>query len=205
MATIHWKSATKGDWATAARWAGGVAPGASDDVFIDPAGTYGVTINGAEAAHAFTLDDAGATVAVKGTLTLGSTLDLANGEFDLNSGGAIVGGTLSATGGAFVWNGGTLSGVTFKGPLNVNGALNIKDGLKLTGAGGTGAGVLNLTGDVLHVVAGEALDNATLNISGGTPCRRLGRFRPKSDLRRTPTHHWEKRFHRRHRRQCWIH
>jgi hypothetical protein len=173
MAAISWASGQSGDWTTAADWTGGVVPGAGDDVTIAAAGTYTVTISTADEAHSLTLDDAKATVSDTGTLTLGTKLTLTAGTFALDSAGMIVGGTLSATGGVFAWDGGALAGVTYDGTLNLsvaNASLIVTGGFTATGAGGVGAGTINVTGNAatLRVAGGETLDNATLNI-GATP------------------------------------
>jgi hypothetical protein len=188
LAEIHWASPVNGDFSTAADWSGGVVPGPGDDAFIDPSGTYAVTISTPESVQSLTVNDAGATAVDNGALTVGKTLMLTAGTLQLNPGGSIVGGTLSATGGAFVWKGeytgsafigGTLSGVTYDGVLNLSAPgsdLEISDGLTLTGADGTGPGVIDLTGDSspfdnsnLTVTDTETLDNATLDIGNENP------------------------------------
>jgi len=174
MATIQWASGVSGHWETAADWSGGTVPGAGDDVIIDAPGTYGVTIKTREAADSLTINDAKATVFCKNPLTIGGTLTVAAGKFDVDGNspvsGGIIGGTLRATGGEFLWNGGFLSGVTYEGTLDLSApsALIISDGLKVTGADGTGPGVINLTGagSTLYIGDTETLDNATLNIGG---------------------------------------
>jgi hypothetical protein len=173
MAAIHWKSAISGDWATAANWSSGTVPGAGDDVTISVAGTYTVTITDNEAAHSLTLDDADATVVIgnggNNTFTVGTTLSLTAGTLQLNQGATISGGTLSATGGAFDWNGGELSGVTYDGALNMTSgrAFLYVNGLTLKGANGTGAGTINMGGqyDARLLAFGGTLDNATVNMS----------------------------------------
>jgi fibronectin-binding autotransporter adhesin len=185
MATIHW-GGKSGDWSTKADWTGGVVPGAGDDAYIDASGAYTVTIDSAEAAHSLTVNDAKATVTDSSSLTIGTTLTVAAGTFELNSGGTINGGTLSATGGAFQFNNGTLSDVTYEGTLVDSYYLTITDGLVVTGAGGTGPGTIDVTQN-FFVTGGETLDNATLDIgatnggstfdvsnAGGNPTLTLG-------------------------------
>jgi hypothetical protein len=175
MAAIHWKSAISGDWGTAANWSSGTVPGAGDDVTISIAGTYTVTISDNEAAHSLTLNDAGATVVIGNggvnTFSVGTTLSLAAGTLQLNQGAKIVGGTLSATGGAFNWAGGELLGVTYEGALNMTSgrAGLVVSNLTLKGVNGTGPGTINMGGqyDAVLSVAGGTLDNATVNMSDG--------------------------------------
>ncbi len=173
MALIKWLSGVSGNWTNAADWAGGIVPGAADDVTIDASGVYGVTISSADAAHSLTLNDPTATLSIVngGTLTLGTTLTANFGTVDLY-GGVIAGGTLSATGGKFLWDG-TVEGVTVDGTIDLSG-VNARlfvtgGGLVDKGAHGTGAGTILLTGgdSELGVEASETLDNATLDIGNG--------------------------------------
>ncbi|MEO8926042.1 MAG: hypothetical protein ABI306_02665, partial [Caulobacteraceae bacterium] len=143
MAAISWASGTPGDWKTAADWRGGIEPGAADDVTIDAAGTYAVTISVPEAAHSLTVNDAGSTIVDDAVLSLGSTLTLTAGTFQLNAGGVIKGGSLSATGGVFQWNGGTLNGVTYLGALDLSAAHSLLN----VGAQGLTTNMIDLTGN----------------------------------------------------------
>ena len=169
MAAIEWKSGVSGNWDTATDWSGGVVPGAGDDVTIDAPGAFAVTISSADAAHSLTLDNATATIVDTGTLSVGSTLVLTAGTFDLDSGGEIRGGTLSASGGAFEFNGGTLDDVTFDGVLSVTGALGLQvmGNLTVRSAGGDGDGVVDVAGGVLLFDNPQTFDNATVNLSDG--------------------------------------
>ena len=150
MALIKWLSGVSGNWTNAGDWAGGMVPGAADDVTIDASGVYGVTISSADAAHSLTLNDPTATLSILngGTLTLGTTLTANFGTVDLY-GGVIAGGTLAATGGKFLWDG-TVSGVTVDGTIDlsaINARLSVTGGgLTDKGAHGTGAGTILLTG-----------------------------------------------------------
>ena len=169
MSTIHWGGAVSGDWATATDWSTGTIPGSGDDVFIDPSGTYTVTIDDAEAANSLTVNDTGATVADNNTLTIGTTLAVSAGTFELNSGGTVAGGTLSANGGVFAFDGGTLSGVTYEGAIalaHFEAALTLTGTVTMTGADGTGAGAINDIGASSQLVlAGAAtIDNATIDL-----------------------------------------
>jgi hypothetical protein len=168
MATIHWKNGAAGDWAVAANWDTGAMPTSLDAVTIDAPGTYTATISGADAAQSLTLNDAGATVMDTGTLTLAGALTVAAGTFDLAAGGIVNGGTLSATGGSFAWNGGTLSGSTYQGTLDLTAAgasLTVANGLTATGAGGAGAGTINADGlaTSLTFAGTQTIDNVTIN------------------------------------------
>jgi hypothetical protein len=172
MTAIKWKSGVKGDWATAADWSTETVPGAADDVTIDVAGKFTVTINSAEAAHSLTLNNTTATVADNSTLMIGSMPSLSAGTFQLNSAGVVSGGTINSTGGVFQINGGALNGVTFDGTLNL--ALNYAylhvggGGLITNGVGGVGKGTVNITGKYSEIIfAGtQTFDNATVSLGG---------------------------------------
>jgi hypothetical protein len=173
MATLHWRSGVTGDWATGADWDLGLAPAAGDLALIDAAGVYTVTITAPEAVQSLTVNDAGATVVDSSTLTVGGALTVAAGVFDLAAGGVVSGGTLSATGGSFAWNGGALSGVTYQGPLDLTAAgatLLVDTSLVVTGAGGVGSGVINANGAAAQLTINGALtlDNLTLNVGSKT-------------------------------------
>jgi hypothetical protein len=191
MPDVSW-GAGNGSFSDGADWSGDTVPDAADTAVINMGGTYTVTVSGAQTAGSLTVDDASATIADNSALTVGTSLTLTAGKFDLNSGGQIDGGTISATGGAFAWDGGLLSGVKYEGTLSLTAAsaqLFVAGGLTATGSGGTGSGSISLTGSgaTLIVTGGETLDEATVNIgsaggdtlelndtSGQTPTLNLG-------------------------------
>lgn len=169
MTTIHWKTAANGDWSKASAWSTGKAPGASDDAVIDASGAaaYAVTISKAQSVQSLTINGANALVDDKSTLTLNGALTVTAGVFQLDSGGVLNGGTLSATGGSILFSGGTLSGVAYQGTMNIDfgGSVHVSGGLTLTGAGGTGSGTITIgSNSEMWVAGGETLDNATLNM-----------------------------------------
>jgi hypothetical protein len=169
MATIHWRDGRSfGYWSEAGQWSGDQVPTASDDAVINRPGAYKVFILKAASAKSLTVTDSEATVIDETSLTLGSTLDLTRGTLELVGGGEIVGGTLRASHGTFDWVYGTLSGVTFEGPLNLteqNSVLHIEGGLTVTAASGAGPGVINAGNEAdLDVAGGVTLDDATLNL-----------------------------------------
>jgi hypothetical protein len=175
MTAIHWTNSTGGDFADGADWSGGVVPGAGDNAVIDASGTYTVTLVSAEAVQSLVLNDRGATVSLGNgaDLTLGSNLTLKAGHFDFNAGATITGGTLRAKGGKFIWNGVTLNGVTYDGPLNLSkrgSSLRIGPlGLVLAGSDGSGPGTANLSGDSQISFSGtQTVDNATINLNDST-------------------------------------
>ncbi len=151
-----WTNSAGGTWSTAADWSTGAVPDASSNATIAASGTYAVSIDAAAAANALTIDDSGATVTDTAKLAIGTTLAVTAGTFVLGNGGAIVGGTISTgASGVFdvaystlssVQDMGTLSGVTYQGTLDVASAtLTVLNGINLTGAGGSGEAILNLS------------------------------------------------------------
>ena len=104
-----------------------------------------------------------------GTLTLGGTLNESSGSITLSSDGTISGGTLDVTGGAFNWDGGTLSGVTYEGMLNLIGSSAtgfVTNGLTMAGSSGSGPGTINVTGPNASLDFGnsETVGNVTINL-----------------------------------------
>src|SRR6266567_1563728 len=108
MATYQWiTNSGTSDWSVSANWSPASVPGAADSATIGVAGTVTVTVTAAESVGSLTLADANATVSLTNSLTLGSTLDVTAGKFDLKSGGTIVGGTITGLG--VLSQGGTLT------------------------------------------------------------------------------------------------
>ena len=74
----------------------------------------------------------------------------------------------------WTYPGGTLDGVAYQGTLDLtasNSWLTITGGTTFSGAGGVGAGTINLSGNanqnsILEVLGTGTLDNATVNIGG---------------------------------------
>jgi hypothetical protein len=178
MATLHWLNGAGGSWDVATNWDLGSVPLASDIALIDAPGVYSVAITAADAVQSLTLNDAGATVVDTGSLALTGALTATAGTFDLAAGGVVSGGTLSATGGSFAWNGGTLSGATYQGALDLTAAgasLSVANGLTATGTGGVGPGTINADGSAtsLTFLGTQTIDNVTINAgnlagTGGT-------------------------------------
>lgn len=101
------------------------------------------------------LNNAGATQNVGAGTALGT----------VTLGGTIAGGTIHDAGSGFVFNSGTLDGVTYQGTLDMSAdyaTLSIRDGITLNGSGGSGPGTANLTGNYSHlyVVGTTALTQA---------------------------------------------
>ena len=111
------------------------------------------------------LDNTGATLDVGSGTQLG-TVTLVNG-------GTISRGTIVDQGGGFAFSGGTLSDVTYQGPLelmNPGEQATISNGLTVTGTGGSSPGTIDLTGAgaSLDFATTETLDNVTMNIGNAT-------------------------------------
>ena len=165
---INWAHGVNGDWTTGADWSGGVAPGALDSVTINAAGTYEVTLFTAAAAASLIINDAGATFYDAGSLGLTGTLALQAGTLALAY-GAINGGTLALSGGTLLEGGGLLNKVAVQGTLDMsrsNSDLLVENGMLLSGAGGSGAGSVTLTGGYadLAFLGSQTLDHATISI-----------------------------------------
>ena len=90
------------------------------------------------------------------------------GTISLISSGIVSGGTiLDNNGDGFAFDGRTLDGVTYQGPLeliNTGDRVTIAHGLIVTGAGGSLPGTIDLTGAAAILDLAGTLDNVTLNI-----------------------------------------
>jgi hypothetical protein len=99
-----------------------------------------------------------------GTVTLGGS-GLASG--------VITGGVIANAGSGMVFNEGTLDGVTFEGPLNLDSGMAhvfiTSKGLIVEGAGGAGKGVVNITSSFGEISFHntQTFTNATINLGGG--------------------------------------
>jgi fibronectin-binding autotransporter adhesin len=181
-----WVSGVDGDWNESGDWDNGVPSTSDASVTIDAtaAGPYTVTIASDEgfAVDSVTLNNAHATLAVAGTLTLGGGFDIAAGKITGSgnlfvSGGSIGGGTVS------VANQSISGTVTLSSALTDSGAVALGSSgsdtlalgantLKLTGTGSTvagtltGAGMLALAGGSQAVNSGASLGMAKLGMSG---------------------------------------
>src|SRR5207244_7132101 len=56
---ITWLNPVNGNWSDGAKWSGGVAPGPGDDVSIDNAGTFTVTLHVPASLHGLSLGASG--------------------------------------------------------------------------------------------------------------------------------------------------
>ena len=125
-----------------------------------------------------TLNHTGGIVNVTGTLndadaTLNVGTGTALGTLTLVSGGTIETGTIADSGSGLAFTGGTLSGVAYDGTMNLSSnssSVTVTNGLTMAGFGGTGAGIINLTGQssILYAEGTETLNNATLNIGNNS-------------------------------------
>jgi hypothetical protein len=178
-ANVHWTNPAGGNWSDPANW-GGTAPALGDNVFIDLAGTYTVTLDVSPNLGSLTLG------AASGTQTLSSdtqTMNLtassqvgANGELVMINGTIIMsGGNRTFTNSGALWVFGTSSissggGVFFSNPI---GAIIHIEGNTLDGAasltintGFTNAGMIELTNSAANQSAALNITNGTLTNTG---------------------------------------
>jgi hypothetical protein len=114
----------------------------------------------------------GATVGISGNLTnTGATLILGSGSAlgAVSLSGTITGGTIADAGGGILADYGTLNGVAYQGVLTLsasNALLYAMGNLSFKGAGGSGAGTIDLTGNgaALIYLGTSNLNNITINI-----------------------------------------
>jgi autotransporter passenger strand-loop-strand repeat protein len=169
LASDSWKAAVTGDWDVGSNWTLGVSPTLSTSATIAASGVYTVTIDTSVLTNALLFNDSFGTVSDTGTLSVATTLNINAGTFALS--GSVVGGTVTVgSQGLLLATGGTLSGVTYDGPLNLgtnNESLTLAGGTSLTGSAGSGAGTLSLSGYNQSVVVSGALSSAvSINETG---------------------------------------
>jgi hypothetical protein len=121
------------------------------------------------------ISNSGGTIYLETTLNnSGETLNGSGslGELTLDD-GIISGGTVTSAGVAFV--SGTLSGVTFDGPLNLTSSsseqsVDLADGTTVVGSSGSGPGAINVTGDnsVLVFDNSQTVTEETINLGNSS-------------------------------------
>jgi len=160
MTSFTWNVGS-GNWDLGSNWTPTGPPTATDTATISATGTYAVTINSADVAQTVILDSAGATIDdTAGSLTVGGTLGIDTGTYDL------MGGTLTADH-IRIQHGGLLEGsgtigatVTNNGVIDVSsGTLDFERQVNSSSKGGTE----NVSGDALlefnkKVFAGQDID-----------------------------------------------
>ena len=171
MSIDTWLGAS-GDWNLTTDWANGAPPSATDTALIAAPGNYLVTLFGTAAVGGLTMAASGAEFYDAGALALSGTLALQSGTLALAY-GAIDGGTLALSGGTFQTTGGTLDGVAVQGTLDLsaaNSTLFVRDGMTLSGAGGSGAGSIALTGGyaALDFIGSQTLNNTTVSFGASS-------------------------------------
>ncbi|HEV2296874.1 MAG TPA: hypothetical protein VGR35_23745 [Tepidisphaeraceae bacterium] len=121
----HWTSAVNGNWNDATKWStpsfpnnGSPNPGDTYNAFIEPDGTYTVTMNAPVAVHDLTFDAVGATFLQPSALTLTGGLNVNAGTYRLAYTN-INGGSVIVAPGATFNMAGTLVNSTFTGVANV--------------------------------------------------------------------------------------
>ncbi len=163
----------------ASDWNPGSAPnGSTADAVIAAPGLYTVTYNSldnADLLDSVTIAAGDATLAVSALLTLGGSqhlLAVQAGTLAL-VGGDIQNATVSLTGGvASFANSDTLDHVTWQGRLSPGGGTTLvfKNGLTVTGVGGTGFGTIDLLSGspILYELDSETLDNVAILMGGSS-------------------------------------
>jgi hypothetical protein len=167
VTTDSWQNGVSGDWSTGSCWSNGI-PSSSSTVSIGGSNGFVVTLLGTGTAAAMTLNAPQAEFYDAGALTLSGVLALQAGTFAL-AWGTLASATIDMEGGTFLSTGGMLSGDTVDGVLALTtsqSTLFVENGLGLTGASGSGAGSIALTGaySSLDFLGSQSLSNAQIAI-----------------------------------------
>jgi autotransporter passenger strand-loop-strand repeat protein len=148
---LHW-SGVSSDWSASQDWTDGREPDATANAIFDANLAYAVTISGQQTALSVALASPGATVQDGGALSVGESVTVAGGLFEIDSGGAlsaaqivVSGGTLKIDAGATLTvEGGEVQGAVVdnstlvfdvSGSVNINGALTGSGTLVVSGGG----------------------------------------------------------------------
>jgi hypothetical protein len=131
---------------------------------ISPDGDGGVLAVGA-----LTLSGGALTINTAGLLILNGTLNQTGGSLTLNDGRTISGGTIDSTSETLAFDGGTLNGATFDGPLNLlapSASVHLANATTVVGSSGSGPGTINDTGrsSKLYVDNTQTISNTTINL-----------------------------------------
>lgn len=169
MVATNWKTVS-GDWGTATNWTNGVPDAPTTVANLAGSAAYTVTVGGGETFNVGTVNitDTNAALAINGTLTVKTLINLSAGVLTLS--GGIVGGAIKQSGtGSIAYANGSLDGVKLEGTMDLSASdaiVRIYDGLTLTGSAGTGAGIVNVTGSSaqLNFYGNQTIDTATINI-----------------------------------------
>ena len=156
MASIGWKTATSGNWTTAADWTGGAVPGSGDDVTLGLSGGYAVSITSPiTTVSTISITNSSATLLVQDVVTGLTSGDFTNsGTFDVD--------TNNGGGGSDLTIGGIL---TNSGTVNI-GTSNLSAATTVVAGGLSNTGALNLTG--------SASKEAILDITTAAPATWTG-------------------------------
>jgi hypothetical protein len=146
MASITWNGVT-GNWSVAGNWSSNTVPGAGDDVTIDAAGSYNLTVDVAESAHSLALSAASATLEVAANLTVSDGLTQTGGTIEVDAGKTLAASAVSI-------NAGTLTKTTGSGVGDVNAPV-------------TSSGTVTCTSGTLALDAGGTLDGSLGGTGGG--------------------------------------
>ncbi|MGO9915353.1 MAG: hypothetical protein ACLQIB_11655, partial [Isosphaeraceae bacterium] len=160
LSPVSWINPNGGDWDTAANWSSDAVPGASDDVTISIAVSNPITHSSSQSDFVDSITSSDPIVLSGGSLSIANASTFSNTV--TLSGGTLAGGPISMTNGATMvgtynnGSGGTLSGVTFDGTLdlstNDSANVTVTSGLTLNGtinlgnASGSTYGRLNFVG-----------------------------------------------------------
>ena len=167
IAQIDWNNAAGGNFLTASNWAGGITPGAADNVRVLIATSSEITLGGTRTINQFLFDNAGASMRIQSTGILST-----NGLMTFNAGSMTIQGILNLNAG-LTMNGGTIT-QTGNAEVNLTGTMTLSgssiyqfNGGRLTGGTITGGGNRFRSSSTFSIVDGVSIDVNTLDTSTG--------------------------------------
>ena len=169
VCTKSWAAAASGSWDVGANWSGGTVPAGGDDVCIDVAGTYTVTLNGGHSVHSVTVGHATTgtqTLSIEGTGVINTTFSIGAASATTTHG--VI--TLTSTGGGYSQlqlAGNTLTNAGTLQVLPGAGGSRFLDGGPLVNSGSVVvSAALSSNGSLAVTNTGNVTANAAWTISG---------------------------------------
>lgn len=167
IAQIDWSNPAGGNFLTGANWAGGITPGATDNVRVLIATSSEITLGGTWTINQFLFDNAGASMRIQNIGVLST-----NGLMTFNAGSMTIQGILNLNAG-LTMNGGTIT-QTGNAEVNLTGTMTLSgtsiyqfNGGRLTGGTITGGGNRFRSSSTFSVANGVTFGVNTLDTSTG--------------------------------------
>jgi fibronectin-binding autotransporter adhesin len=168
IAQIDWNNAAGGNFLTASNWAGGITPGAADNVRVLIATSSPITLGSTTTINQFLFDNAGATMTHNGgTFTVGGLMTLNTGTFSTTGSFTVLNLNNGLTMNAGSFTLGTFARLNLTGTANLNGGTFQFNSGRIVGGTMTGGGNRLKVGGTSAILDGVTIGVNTLDFSTG--------------------------------------